>query len=86
MEQFSGISPSDVFTTVRTYCSWSKRGPLGDSEVGVKDDNGDERDFIFESFHNGHEALTLAVYSKVPAIVVVPSASAVRRAGGLQES
>lgn len=82
MDQFSGISPSDVFAKVRTYCSWSKQGPLGESEVGVKDDNGYEHDFLFESFHNGHEALTLAIYGKVrPAIVAVPSVTAVSRAG-----
>ena len=40
----------------------------------MKDDNGEVHDFYFESFHNGHEALTLAIYGRASSsVVVVPS-------------
>lgn len=64
IERFSVITPDDVFSKTRTYCSWSTRGPLGEAEVGLRDDNGDEHDFVFETFYNGHEALSLATYRK----------------------
>lgn len=61
-EQFSCITEQDVLAMARSYCSYSTRGPLGESELLIRDDNGDEHVFLFESFHNGHETLTLVTY------------------------
>lgn len=74
IEQFSRITPADMFSRIRTYCSWTTKGPLGESEVAVQDDNGGEHEFIFESFYNGYEALTLARYSKARATIVTAPA------------
>ena len=62
--QFSAVSEVDVLRVIRGYASWSKRGPLGTQEAVVRDDNGDEHLFAFETFYNGHEALTLAVFAR----------------------
>jgi hypothetical protein len=62
--EFSRFSETDVVRIIRGYATWSKRGPLGSAEAVVRDDNGDEHLFSFETFYNGHEALTLAVFSR----------------------
>jgi hypothetical protein len=61
--QFSRISEGDVLEMVRSYATWSRRGPLGSRDLVIRDDNGDEHTFMFETFYNGYEALTLAVFS-----------------------
>ena len=38
-------------------CSWRKRGPLGNDEILLPDDRGEEHVFPFEAFHNGISAL-----------------------------
>ena len=52
----------ELFSAVRAYCGWVKRGPLGTDEVVLQDANGDEHIFTFETFHNGYQALTLGLY------------------------
>lgn len=70
--QFSRVSENDVLRMIRGYATWSRRGPLGSRELVIRDDNGDDQVFGFETFFNGHEALTLAVYSHSrPAMVTV---------------
>jgi len=76
MEQFSGITPAAVFASIKTYCSWSTKGPLGESEVRLADDNGNDHDFLFETFHNGYEALTLATYRKASTTMIAQVGSA----------
>lgn len=41
------------------YCGFRARGPLGKAEVVLGDGNGAEHVFVFETFYNGHDALTL---------------------------
>jgi hypothetical protein len=73
LEQFSGITDADVFKMIRSYCSWKKRGPLGESELVLTDDNGDEHIFLFETFSNTHDVLTLITYRRRhDALVAVP--------------
>jgi hypothetical protein len=57
---------------IRGYATWSRRGPLGSRELVIRDDNGDDQVFAFETFFNGHGALTLAVFSHSrPAMITV---------------
>jgi hypothetical protein len=56
----------------RSYCSWKKRGPLGERDLVLTDDNGDEHLFRFETFSNTHDVLTLITYLK-PHRLVVPA-------------
>lgn len=62
--QFSTVLETDVMRIIGGYATWSKRGPLGSAEAVVRDDNGNEHLFSFETFYNGHEALTLAVFTR----------------------
>ncbi len=49
---------------MQSYCSWKKRGPLGQKELVLRDDNGAEHVFLFETFSNTHDVLTLVTYVK----------------------
>jgi Zn-dependent peptidase ImmA (M78 family) len=73
--EFSRVSETDVLSIIRGYAKWSKRGPLGSSEAVMRDDNGDEHLFMFDTFYNGHEALTLAVFARRRPTVCVSAAS-----------
>jgi len=57
-----------------TYAGAQKGGPLGDDEVVLIDQNGDRHAFRFETFFNGHEALTLGIWLRA-----IPSAVSVTR-------
>ena len=61
-QQFSGVTERQLFAAIGSYC-WShqKRGPLGEAEVQLLDDNGEAHLFHFESFR-GHYVLTLGRY------------------------
>ncbi len=55
--QFSKVRAASLFREVRARC-FGRRGPIGHGEFPIQDDAGDEHDFCFESFFNGHDALT----------------------------
>jgi hypothetical protein len=48
----------EVYSLIKSYCR-GRRGPIGDGEVTIRDDNGTEHVFYLETFFNGHEALTI---------------------------
>lgn len=56
--EFSKIKVRQLFDAVRTKC-YGRRGPIGHGEFEVIDDRGDKHEFCFETFFNGHDALTL---------------------------
>lgn len=70
LERFSSITEAEAFQMIRSYCSWKKRGPLGKAEMAITDDNGDEHVFLFETFSNTHDVLTLITYVRKHAPVV----------------
>lgn len=73
MEQFASITDSETLQMIRSYCTWKKRGPLGSAEVILKDDNGEEHLFMFETFSNTYDVLTLITYlRRHEALVAVP--------------
>jgi hypothetical protein len=49
---------------IKSYCEWKKRGPLGSKELVLADDAGEEHVFLFETFSNTHDVLTLITYVK----------------------
>lgn len=54
------------------YCGWRKKGPLGKGEVVLSDCDGRRHLFRFESFFNGHDALTMGFWLReVPIAVAV---------------
>lgn len=60
--RFCGITPVDLFEAIASYCGPMRGGPLGESELILTDDNGEDQRFAFETFYNRHDALTLGVY------------------------
>jgi hypothetical protein len=78
LDQFSSITDADVMGMIRSYCGWKKRGPLGERELVLTDDNGEEHVFLFETFSNTHDVLTLITYvTRHAPLVPVPAARAV---------
>lgn len=69
--QFGKLGEVEIFAAVRAYCGMRTRGPLGDEELIVRDDNGAEHIFYFETFYNSHDALTLGIY-RAPKPVIMP--------------
>lgn len=61
-ERFENISECSLFKKVEQYCSWATRGPLGDEEILLEDNDGQQHVFAFETFHNSYQALTLGLY------------------------
>lgn len=62
--RFSRMPEKGVFGAVAGYCGSQSGGPLGDSELILTDDNGDQHRFYFETFFNRYDALTLGIYLK----------------------
>lgn len=62
--RFSQMPEKDLFGAVAGYCGNQGGGPLGDSELILTDDNGDQHRFYFETFFNRYDALTLGIYLK----------------------
>lgn len=62
--RFSKLSEREVFEAIVGYCGSQGGGSLGESELILTDDNGDEHRFYFETFFNRYDALTLGVYLK----------------------
>lgn len=56
--EFSGITGDKVFQLAQQYCR-SGRGPLGEAEIPLRTDSGEDFVFHFETFFNHHDALTL---------------------------
>ncbi|NMY75635.1 ImmA/IrrE family metallo-endopeptidase [Pseudomonas sp. WS 5071] len=71
-QRFKKISDIHLFEAISSYCGPQRGGPLGQREVSLSDDNGDKHMFMFETFFNRHDALTLGVYLG-PSNIVVPS-------------
>lgn len=62
LAQFPDVTEVQLFHIIQSYCGRSKGGPLGASEAPICDANGGHHVFLFETFSNTHEALTLGVY------------------------
>lgn len=60
--RFRCMPEVDLFEAVAGYCGSHSGGPLGTAELILTDDNGDQHRFVFETFFNRYDALTLGVY------------------------
>jgi len=67
---FSSVSEISLFGAAASYCNAKTGGHLGSAEVVLRDDNGNDHAFLFETFFIRYkppaqgEALTLGVYSR----------------------
>jgi Zn-dependent peptidase ImmA (M78 family) len=68
--RFSEMPERDLFDAVASYCGAQSGGPLGECELILTDDNGDQHRFFFETFFNRYDALTLGIYLK-PEVKVI---------------
>ncbi len=62
-KQFPGVTPDGLLAELAGFCHGS-RGPIGSSEVVLRDAAGADHVFFFETFHNHHDALTLGVHRR----------------------
>ena len=68
-QQQKHVSERALFEAVSSYCNAKNGGPIGNAEVRLRDDNGEDHLFLFESFYIRYrppavgEALTLGVYT-----------------------
>jgi Zn-dependent peptidase ImmA (M78 family) len=69
-EQFASFTEKEGVDIFESYCRTNKGGPLGSKKVLIRDVNGDEHEFLFESFSNTHETLTVAKYVRKRQIAV----------------
>lgn len=58
---------------IQKYC-FKQRGPLGAANVTLTARDGSRHQFHFETFWNGYDALTLAVYQKALPSLILPVA------------
>lgn len=59
-ERFGDIDEIALFATVQSYSGPQRGGVLGGADAIIRDANGERHVFRFETFFNGHEALTLS--------------------------
>ena len=87
--QFSQVSELELFARLSNICSHRKGGPLANETVMLMDDNGDNHDFLFDSFcfrykqesqSYGYQVLTLGVQATklTSSSIMVPSMSYVK--------
>ncbi|MCE4364796.1 ImmA/IrrE family metallo-endopeptidase [Xanthomonas hortorum] len=71
-DRFGDVDEVDLFLKIASYCGAQGGGPLGQSEIVLIDVNGKAQRFMFETFFNRYDALTLAVHlGEVPIIIPV---------------
>ena len=69
-EQFAQLTELELFGKLFGYCTYNKKGSLGESDVILTDRNGDDDLFHFESFSIGYDVLTLATHQRKISVVV----------------
>jgi Zn-dependent peptidase ImmA (M78 family) len=69
-ENFDRMHDVDLFGIVVGYSGPQRGGSLGAADVHLVNDDGQRHLFSFETFFNGHEALTLGVWKKSEPIVI----------------
>lgn len=57
--RFGALSEVELFAHAVSYCGAQRGGLLGEAEIELRDADGAGHIFLFETFFNGHEALTL---------------------------
>jgi Zn-dependent peptidase ImmA (M78 family) len=74
-ERFSRVTETQVFGLMQQLCDFRKGGPIGNNEIVLSDDRGEQHIFSFEAFSNKYEVLTLILYLKPRSPnIAVPSA------------
>ena len=56
-KQFSSSGPEALFAAIKSVTSYRRKGPVGEGEIGLIDDNGVERPFFVQLFNNSYQTL-----------------------------
>lgn len=67
--KFDSLPVERLRRELLTYCQYRKAGPLGSNEVCISDRRGERHIFLFETFSNTYDCLTLATYQRPHAII-----------------
>jgi hypothetical protein len=78
-EQFPNVTDADVWTWKQTYCRYNLTGPLGATELLVRDANQLPHTFFAETFSIKHHALTMGRWIRAMPVSVAVSAQSVSR-------
>jgi len=62
--RFASVSEVQIFQLIQSYSRNRNGGPLGSAEILLRDDNGAQHIFKFETFFNRYDALTLGMHVK----------------------
>ena len=77
LRRFPNVTECALFPEIKRYCRNSRGGSLGESEVVLADANGSRHVFIFHTFFNTYDALTLGRYLR-PHAAFLGQASSLR--------
>jgi len=64
-KQFTSSSSDSLFTAIKPIADFRKRGPVGEGEIHLLDDNGRARTFVVQLFNNSYQTLVLGRGLKV---------------------
>jgi hypothetical protein len=67
--EFSNTDASAQFECLASFCRRGN-GPIGEAEIVLMDNNGDEHMFFIECFFNSYEALSLATHVRAHTLAV----------------
>lgn len=70
--EFPDFDERQACDLLRSYCGYSKRGPLGNDEFTMQNIRGEKFTFQIESFANTHDVLTLAQVTRKKQAVTFP--------------
>lgn len=68
--RFSNVSEQYLINLVNTYIKYRRGGPLGESDIVLSDNSGQDHVFYFETWSNGYSFLTLALYKHPSSCVI----------------
>lgn len=72
VRRFADPAVIEIESEIRAYCGFRQKGPLGNGTVMLRDLEGNRHEFLFETFFNGYDALTLGVWkAQIPSVVAV---------------
>ena len=69
-EKYKSTEDTGILNIILSYCSNQKGGSLGEDDVVLVDDNGEEQIFHFETFSNSYKALTIGVLKEKRKIIL----------------
>jgi len=69
-EQFSNITPNQVFELLGKHSNWAKGGPVVDGNDVLPDVNGDQFEFKIEGFSNTYSLLSFGICSDSRPLII----------------